>query len=1106
MKKGIISVIIVGTMLLSSVSAFANNSECIGENANCIVQEKEDKEILCDVEQDKCGTEIATEEPVTEETVSEKTVAEESETEEPSLEVDGQIMVLPIVSERIGRQKDLADNDISLFTESTNPVVTYISTGNFYADEEVFNITVDIENAKDVRSKLKISVVDDEDVTVATQQNVFYQNSYSDEAASLNYTMKRTKAISEDKSYFVKFVYTGKYEIGYDVYSAEINPITDVEIKSIELIDVIDNSFRIVLANAKAGEQYILRYESYPDDIEKTCTVSSDLSVVVSFGGTFSSYGDIYLYYPDYTSEWDYIDRTDLYDFDMYEYYEDSYNGVGCDDYISTADDTVWIYLWEKGFGYQSYKTSDLSKFSAYMMDVTTGETIGQLQDKDYYEYGDGYCQLDGNIKLAKKLDESHKYIIVCNDGYTLRIHDDFIVTSDKKITNSYYYVNLTDETNTQPENMPSGIKTFYAFVSSINISDRNNIKVELVDSTGKTIATGSYDKNNRYLMTASSEIKAGEYTLKAKYGDLLYTDKLKFSDGMSGAAYQLVQNVVVYNGKAYLLARLESKTLDPKKMNFEVEIDDGRVFEAEYHRSLYSNNDNHYFIVTIDDALTNVDYSNKGFLKMYSDSTYIVPEYVGNMDFTVRNRTSSPFMYDTIKFTETGVEIFVEGVNSETGTYTLSAIDDETELSKTINLTKKTGEQTLVASKTDLDKITVKYPIMMGYGVTNKEYYIEKDNELFGSLYSSEIGKSVLDSTYGFLKTYTNNQYEVLNLPYTEYSSYRVATSEKELSSKSYQTIDVGLLHKLSNTNGVQKVYAQFKTSAGKESAVISASIMFDNIAPALEITTDVKTSYVLDEYDEFEIEIGVNATEGGNIHFNFYDENNNQIGYDQTRNITEGSDIINSTFWSDDYNNYEDAKKLIIYMTDNAGNKSTEYSFPISVVRQYSIYETDTTYIRLNNETGVIEEFDSTEESVVIPSEINGVKVVGIGEYAFVNNDVAISIKIPDTVTSIDENAFADLDDYTLLVKEGSAAHNFAVTNEITFELVTYKIGDIFEDDSVNSKDAIKLSQYLAKWAVNLTDDQKSAADIFVDGYINSKDSIKLSQYLAKWNVTLE
>ena len=65
---------------------------------------------------------------------------------------------------------------------------------------------------------------------------------------------------------------------------------------------------------------------------------------------------------------------------------------------------------------------------------------------------------------------------------------------------------------------------------------------------------------------------------------------------------------------------------------------------------------------------------------------------------------------------------------------------------------------------------------------------------------------------------------------------------------------------------------------------------------------------------------------------------------------------------------------------------------------------------------------------------------------------------------------------------------------------------MGDVYADGVVNSKDAVKLSQYLAKWDVGLTDIEKKAADIVSDGYINSKDSIKLTQYLAKWNVTLD
>lgn len=71
---------------------------------------------------------------------------------------------------------------------------------------------------------------------------------------------------------------------------------------------------------------------------------------------------------------------------------------------------------------------------------------------------------------------------------------------------------------------------------------------------------------------------------------------------------------------------------------------------------------------------------------------------------------------------------------------------------------------------------------------------------------------------------------------------------------------------------------------------------------------------------------------------------------------------------------------------------------------------------------------------------------------------------------------------------------------------EVVNVIKGDIFSDDSVNSKDAIKLSQHLARWTITLTDREKKAADVFSDNSINSKDAIKLSQYLARWNITLD
>lgn len=63
----------------------------------------------------------------------------------------------------------------------------------------------------------------------------------------------------------------------------------------------------------------------------------------------------------------------------------------------------------------------------------------------------------------------------------------------------------------------------------------------------------------------------------------------------------------------------------------------------------------------------------------------------------------------------------------------------------------------------------------------------------------------------------------------------------------------------------------------------------------------------------------------------------------------------------------------------------------------------------------------------------------------------------------------------------------------------------GDIYTDGVVDSKDAIKLAQYFAKWNVSMTSDELKAADVFKDGNVDSKDAVKLAQYLAQWDVVL-
>ena len=59
--------------------------------------------------------------------------------------------------------------------------------------------------------------------------------------------------------------------------------------------------------------------------------------------------------------------------------------------------------------------------------------------------------------------------------------------------------------------------------------------------------------------------------------------------------------------------------------------------------------------------------------------------------------------------------------------------------------------------------------------------------------------------------------------------------------------------------------------------------------------------------------------------------------------------------------------------------------------------------------NDDGVtIESYTGSSSTVVIPEEIDGKKVTGIGDNAFNGNVIVTSVTIPDTVTSIDQSAF--------------------------------------------------------------------------------------------------
>ncbi len=60
----------------------------------------------------------------------------------------------------------------------------------------------------------------------------------------------------------------------------------------------------------------------------------------------------------------------------------------------------------------------------------------------------------------------------------------------------------------------------------------------------------------------------------------------------------------------------------------------------------------------------------------------------------------------------------------------------------------------------------------------------------------------------------------------------------------------------------------------------------------------------------------------------------------------------------------------------------------------------------------------------------------------------------------------------------------------------------GDCNSDGKVDTKDAVLLAQFLAKWSVTINE---LASDCRRDGIVDTKDAVLLAQFLAKWDVTL-
>ena len=177
--------------------------------------------------------------------------------------------------------------------------------------------------------------------------------------------------------------------------------------------------------------------------------------------------------------------------------------------------------------------------------------------------------------------------------------------------------------------------------------------------------------------------------------------------------------------------------------------------------------------------------------------------------------------------------------------------------------------------------------------------------------------------------------------------------------------------------------------------------------------------------------------------------------------------------------------------------------YMYEIYEDKVYSEYAVEGGNIYID-ENGVIVSADENITSADIPTEINGMNITAIGENAFSNCKVLLSVNIPESITAISTSTFTGCDENLVLyMPQNSYAAQFAKDNNLKYAYtdIVFVFGDADADNVVTASDAAFVLQKTLISTFELpiqkkTDDWLKYVDVDADTNITASDAAFILQ----------